>query len=328
MVVTSDTVLNRIRQSVQECPAHGCRRIGFKAMGTWCQLTFDAPSRSAGDYFAQEAIQWVADFEARYSRFLSGSLISTINSAAGRSWVEIDAETEQLLSLCGQIHFHTRGAFDPTALPLQKLWDWRATPPRVPDEGSIRTAQSLVGWAKVQRRPGAVFLPCAGMSLDLGGVGKEYAVDRVMQLAQAHGVANALVDFGQDLRVCGLPPDKPAWHIGLEDPKQPGQCWTSLGVRDRAVATSGDYLRHFKCNGRRYGHIIDPRTGYPVDNGCLAVSVIANTCTVAGILATSAFILGAEEGLKLIETHLGAAGCIITETSRHQTRSFYEHIVP
>ena len=113
---------------------------------------------------------------------------------------------------------------------------------------------------------------------------------------------SALVDFGQDLRVHGLPPDKPAWHIGLDDPKQPGKCWASLAVKDKAVATSGDYLRHFTHGGRRYGHIIDPRSGYPVDNGCLAATVVASTCTIAGILSTTAFILGAEEGLRLIES--------------------------
>jgi FAD:protein FMN transferase len=322
MVLANNNVLGRIRDSVRETSTNGCRKVGFKAMGTWCQLLFATPSRTAGDYFVQEAIAWVADFEARYSRFLPDSLVSVINAAAGKAWVEIDEETERLFSLCNELFFVTRGAFDPTALPLLRLWDWKANPARVPDTASVSEALSLTGWGKVQRKRGSIFLPRLGMGIDLGGIGKEYAVDRVAQLAQEHGVDNALVDFGQDLRVVGLPPDKPLWHIGLEDPKQPGQCWASLGIKDKAVTTSGDYLRHFTLNGCRYGHIIDPRTGYPVNNETLAVSVVASTCTLAGVLSTSAFILGPQEGLRLIESYFGAAGCITTNRLRNHTKSF------
>jgi thiamine biosynthesis lipoprotein len=151
-------------------------------------------------------------------------------------------------------------------------------------------------------------------------------VDRVVQLAQEFGVQNVLVDFGQDIRVNGRPPGKPAWHIGLEDPRRPGECWSGVGVLDLAVATSGDYLRHFEVRGRRYGHILDPRTGYPVDNGCRAVTVIAPTCTIAGVLSTTAFILGAKEGLDVINGFFGAEGCITTTHTRHQTRRFHEYL--
>ena len=326
MVLTRDSLLDRIRRSVRETPAVGQRKVGFQAMGTWCQLIFSAPSKAAGDFFVQEAIRWVAEFEARYSRFLPDSLISRINLAAGREWVELDPETERIFALCHELHFFTRGVFDPTALPLLKLWNWKAQPPRIPDGEAVRTALALTGWRKVQRRPGAIFLPQEGMSLDLGGIGKEYAVDRVVQIAQEHGLESVLVDFGQDIRVAGMPKDKPRWHIGLEDAKQPGQCWIGLGLLDKAVASSGDYLRNFTVDGRRYGHILDPRSGYPVDNGCLAVSVIASTCTIAGILSTTAFILGPQEGLQLIDSYFGAAGCVTTPQGRHHTRNFYENI--
>jgi thiamine biosynthesis lipoprotein len=326
MVVTNNEVFCRIRESAKETTANGLRNVGFRAMGTWCQIMFAARSHEAGDFFVQEAIYWVANFEARYSRFLPDSLVSQINAAAGRAWVEIDEQTEQILGLCHGLYFFTHGTFDPTALPLIKLWDWKAN--RVPDEAAIHAARELCGWNKLQRRPGAVFLPRAGMSLDLGGIGKEYAVDRVLQLAQEHELNSALVDFGHDLKVHGVPPDKPAWQIGLDDPKQPAKCWASLTVKDKAVATSGDYLLNFTHDGRRYGHIIDPRSGYPVDNGCLAATVIAPTCTVAGILSTTAFILGAEEGLALVESYSGASGCIVTNNSLHQTKNLYEYLLP
>ncbi len=127
------------------------------------------------------------------------------------------------------------------------------------------------------------------------------------------------------MRVHGEPPERGAWHIGLEDPKQPGHCWTGVAVTNHAVATSGDYVRNFTLQGRRYGHIIDPRTGYPVDNGMLSVSVIAPNCTFAGIFSTAAFILGPKEGLELISLCPGTEGCVTTETTQQQTRGFHAY---
>lgn len=323
---SGSSVRERILRSATLTTAAGFDKLTFHAMGTICRVQFQTPNAGASRAFQYAVLDWVTQFEVKYSRFLADSLISRINAAAGEHWVEVDAETQALLKFCGEMHFLTRGAFDPTALPLIKLWNWKANPPVIPTDAQLRAALELCGWNKVERRPCGVFLPCPVMSLDLAGVGKEYAVDCVVQLAAPHGIANVLVDFGQDLAVRGTPTGKPAWHIGLEDPASPGKCWAGLAVKDRAVATSGDYLRYFTINGRRYGHILDPRTGYPVDNGCLAVSVIAPSCTVAGILSTTAFILGPTEGLKLISNHMGADGCITTNNSRHETRRFHEYV--
>ena len=164
------------------------------------------------------------------------------------------------------------------------------------------------------------------MEIDLGGLGKEYAVDRLMAMARERGINNVLIDIGQDLRVSGHNLLKDAWYIGLEEPENPGTCWTCLRLTDHAVATSGDYFRSFSVGGRRYGHILDPRTGEPVSNGCQAVTVIAPTCTMAGVLSTAAFILGPDDGLKLIQSHGNAEGCITTDSARYQTRRFSSHV--
>ncbi|MFM2082600.1 MAG: hypothetical protein RL380_1291 [Verrucomicrobiota bacterium] len=318
-------VHERVQRSATSTAAAGFYKLTFHAMGTVCRVNFRLLNPTAARDFQGELLRWVANFEAKYSRFLANSLISRINAAAGEHWVELDAETENILKLCGEMFFFTRGTFDPTALPLIQLWNWKANPPVMPTTAQIAAARELCGWNKIQRRPGAIFLPRAGMSLDLGGIGKEYAVDCVVTLALQAGIENVLVDFGQDVRVHGAPPEGGAWHIGLEDPKNPGQLWTGVAVTKHAVATSGDYLRHFTQDGRRYGHIIDPRDGSPVSNGCLAVSVIAPTCTVAGILTTSAFVLGVHEGLKLISLCPGVEGCIVTEHGRHPTKNFYAY---
>jgi thiamine biosynthesis lipoprotein len=271
-------------------------------------------------------LEWVAAFEAKYSRFLSGSLISRINAAAGLEPVAVDPETEQLFALCDQMHFITGGVFDPTALPLIALWNWKTA--TIPNSEAIASARRLVGWRKVQRTPGRVFLPEKGMGLDLGGMGKEYAVDRVAQMLAGTGVQGGLVDFGADVRVVGLPADgRPGWHIGLDDPKTPGRCWCGLGLREGAVATSGDYIRRFEVGGRRFGHILDVRSGQPVENGCLAVSVLAPSCTLAGMLSTALFVLGPDQGMRLLEAQYGAAGAVITEQGVVASRRFYEHVV-
>jgi len=325
MVLTSAQIHERILATAQDLPVRSGFKFSFRALGTLCQIQFEGTSsRVAGEQFKAAAIRWVADFESRYSRFLPDSLVSEINRAAGKDWVELDEESDRLFALCQELFFVSRGAFDPTAMPLVKLWNWKADPVVIPAHAAIDQARQLVGLNKVLRRRGAIFLPKEGMSIDLGGIGKEYAVDRVVQIAAQHGIESLLVDFGQDLAMRGTPKGKPAWHIGLEDPAQPGKCWVGLAIKNRAVATSGDYLRKFEIDGRRYGHIIDPRSGYPVNNGCRAVSVIAPTCTVAGALSTSAFILGPNEGLNLIGNFIGVDGCIITDNTRHETRKFHE----
>ncbi len=328
MVLTqSQPIRDRVRQSAVIRESDGLSTLSFFAMGTRCRISLVEPSRGIATAYLDQTLNWVADFEAKYSRFIDSSLVSQINAASGKHPVELDPEADRLFGLAGEMTFMTRGAFDPTALPLIRLWNWKANPPAIPTDAAIKAAREIVGWNKVERKTGSIFLPRPGMCVDLGGIGKEYAVDMAAAMALQHGISNVLVDFGQDIRVHGQPPGRPAWHVGLEDPKAPGSCWGSVGVSNHAVATSGDYLRHFVHEGRRYGHIIDPRTGYPVSNGCLTVSVIAPSCTIAGILSTSAFILGAKEAFQLIHGHYYASGAIVTEQGNFITPRFHEYLV-
>lgn len=326
MVLMESNVLERVQASATETKVAGGHKVSFRAMGTHCQITLMDEAGSDSRGFVRAAVHWVSQFEEKYSRFIPDSLIGRINRSAGREWVEVDEETDRLFSMCQELYSFTRGAFDPSALPLILLWNWKTNPPVIPEDAAIRDAMKLVGWRRIQRRPGAIYLPQSGMGIDLGGIGKEYAVDRVVQLAHEYGVQNVLVDFGQDIRGTGSPPGRPAWHVGLQDPHNPEKCWTGLAVQNMAVATSGSYLRRFVMNGRSYGHILDPRSGYPVANDCQAVSVIAPTCTFAGALCTSAFILGEQEGFKMLENYYGAEGCLITTDRRHQTRRFNEYV--
>jgi thiamine biosynthesis lipoprotein len=304
------------------------RRASFQALGTKCEIQYACEEDSVAAAFEQSAIGWVKAFEAKYTRFRDDSLVGRINAAAGREPVAVDGEMEQMLKLCDSLYTLTKGILDPTLLPLLRVWNYKAVHPTLPRPDEIARARSLIGWPKVQRSPGFVYLPEPGMALDFGGFGKEYAVDIVAQIALSHGIKDVLVDFGHDLRACGLPPGRPAWHIGLEDPRQPGKPAGSVAfVSSRGIASSGDYLRKFEIGGRRYGHIVDPRTGWPVANGCLQCTVIANTCLHAGVLSTTAFVLGVPKGIEFIQSFPGAEGMIVTEHARAQTRGFFNHVV-
>ena len=304
------------------------RKLSFPALGTMCEVQYAAPG---GDpqaaAFERAATGWVNAFEAKYSRFRPDSLISRINSAAGREWIEVDAEMEGLLKLCDTLHFMTQGVLDPTMLPLIRLWNYKTETPRIPTADEIASARALVGWKKVLRSPGKIKLPEVGMALDFGGFGKEYAVDITAQIATDHGIRAALVDFGHDLRAVGVPPGRPAWHIGLEDPQKPGTPAGSIAVSGKGVASSGDYLRRFVVNGKRFGHILDPRTGSPVANGCVQATVIAGSCLQAWVLSTTAFVLGVPKGVEFIQACQGAEGLLLTERTRAQTRGFFNYVV-
>jgi thiamine biosynthesis lipoprotein len=309
-------------------PPDGVRRLSFFAMGTTCEIQFVCEEPLRATAFEKAALAWVATFEAKYSRFRENSLVSRINASAGGDWVVVDADLELMLKLCDTLYTLTQGVLDPTALPLMRLWNYKAEHPVIPPESAIAAARRLVGWPKVQRMPGRVRLPEVGMALDFGGFGKEYAVDMVASLAQEHGIANVLVDFGHDLRGYGAPPGKPAWHIGLENPRQAGQTDGSVALGGgRGIASSGDYVRRFMLGGRRYGHIIDPRTGWPVANGCMQSTVVAATCLHAGVLSTTSFVLGVPLGINFIESFPGAEGLMVTDKLRAQTRGFFNYVV-
>lgn len=304
------------------------RRLRFRALGTHCEVQYVPPSPAAAAAFEAEAVAWVARFEARCTRFRTDSVVGRINALAGSGeWVALDEEMERYFDVCATLHTWSAGLLDVTAGPLERLWDYRVPQPRLPTDAELRAAQAKVGWTLVQRKPGAIRLPVAGMELDFGGWGKEYAVDRVVALARAQGIEQALVDFGHDIFALGTPPGRRAWHVGLEDPQRPGTSCGSLAIHDRGVAGSGDYLRGFTLDGRRYGHIVDPRTGWPVDNGCQQVTVVAPSCLQAGILATTVFILGPVAGMRLLAETMGVEGRIAASAAVYQSRGFFHHVV-
>ena len=324
MVVTAERLFARM--DVPDLPAQGgYHHLGFPCMGTNNRILFREPNATRAAAFRTHVLRWLANFEATYSVFLEDSLVSRINREAADDWVPVGAETRALLDLCDQLYWKTRGLVDPTLGPLIALWDFRNPRAVPPSEQEIATARASVGWPQVLRRPDAVRFARPGMRLDFGGVGKEYAVDAVVDLAGMHGITDILVDLGHDIRVAGRAPGGGTWRLGLEHPHYPGQCWGGVSLDHGALCGSGTYLRYFEHGGHRYGHILDPRTGVPSETECQASWVIAPTAAEAGALATAAILLGYPESLRRIDEVPRAAGCVLHHETLHQTERFTFH---
>jgi FAD:protein FMN transferase len=307
----------------------GYWEAGFRALGSECELFFSAESEQQAQRYVSAALDWLAEFEARQSRFLPDSELSLINANAGERWTAIHPQTELLLDLCDQVHFSTQGAFDPTSLPLSELWDYRRSACAPPTESDILQAKSLLGWKRVQRAPGRVYLPQKGMRLDFGGVGKEFAVDCLSQVAVSCGIKDVMVDLGGDIAVKGEPPEGGGWYVALEDPVDNSKAYCGIRLKSGgAVATSGDYRRCFQYEGTTYGHIIDCRSGWPVAHGTRSASVIAPRCTMAGLLSTASMILGGVEAVSMLDRTPGVQGCIWHLGRVHETRGFRRNVLP
>lgn len=306
----------------------GLFRQNFNAMGSPCEITYRCESAKQATEFREHSLAWVRKFEKRYSRYLPDSLISQINRAAGTELpVTIEEEDERLFKLCDTLHFFTHGLFDPTTLPLAQLWNFKAEKPRIPDDGEIKLALTKIDWKKVICENHRVYLPEPGMGLDFGGFGKEYAVDRVVEMGQEFGISDLLVNFGGDLRTIGSPPDSPHWRVGIEDPNRPGQARFTVRANNLAVATSGNYQRFFEINGKRYGHLLDHRTGFPTSSEHLSATVIAKSCLEAGILATCSLMDERSQGLALIENHFSSEGCVWAKSGLVWSKKFDTHLL-
>ncbi len=263
-------------------------RFRFTAMASPCEIRLAGMARTLANAHAALAIAEVRRIEHKYSRYRPDSIVSRINAAAGSGEpVALDDETSQLLDFAAQLHALSAGLFDITSGVLRRVWDFRAA--RLPATEAIRAAIAQIGWPRVQRTPGAVALPDAGMELDFGGFGKEYAADRAAALLERDGVVSGIVNLGGDLRVLGPRPDGSAWSIGIQHPRAAGHSIASVQLARGALATSGDYERCFEVDGKRYCHLLNPTTGWSVQ-GWQSISVVAPLCVAAGAVSSIAML--------------------------------------
>jgi thiamine biosynthesis lipoprotein len=282
----------------------------FRAMGSPCALHLYG--RNA-ERVAGAAIAEVERLERKYSRYRADSVASRINRSAGTGQlVEVDDETASLLDYAATCHRESEGLFDITSGVLRRAWDFKAA--RVPSQSEIDVLLERIGWSKLHWRSPRLRLPSTGMELDFGGYVKEYAADRTAELCRRLGVQHGLVDLGGDLAVVGAHPDGGSWKVGVRDPSAPATPSAVVELRAGAIASSGDYERFMIVDGKRYGHILNPSTGWPVE-GLASVSVLAPHCLVAGSASTIAMLMGERKGIRWL-AQLGLPHVFVTRGGR------------
>lgn len=281
MAITRETVLTRKAD-------HWVGK--FLAMASPCEILTEAETHKQATELLEIAAREAWRIEHKFSRYLSDNIIHRINNAGGSS-VEVDEETARLLDYASTCHELSDGLFDITSGVLRRVWKFDGSD-RIPTDESVNAILPLVGWHKASWKNPVLTLS-VGMEIDLGGIGKEYAVDLVATQLQSISHASFVVNFGGDLYSNSLRANGEPWRIGLDDPNHTGQDTVGLIQLERGgVATSGDARRFLLRDGIRYSHILNPQTGRPVVNAPRSVMVVADTCVEAGVLSTVSMLKG------------------------------------
>jgi thiamine biosynthesis lipoprotein len=272
-------------------------RQPFKAMGSACEVVLASHTQNEAESMAKLAIDEVLRIERKYSRYTTDSIIAKINQQAGCGAVQCDDETWALFKFASQLFDQSDGLFDITSGVLRQAWDFKN--PEVPSSQKLEALLPLVGWEKVVLQDQSIALPLAGMEIDLGGFGKEYAADRAAQVLKEKGVTHGYVNLAGDMRFLGPKPTGEPWMIGIQDPRALDQVVATLPITMGGLATSGDYERYFELNGQRYCHVLNPKTGMPVSYW-RSVSVTSPATVVSGCTTTMAMLKEAE-GLAFLQ---------------------------
>ena len=267
----------------------------------------------------------VAAFEAIFREFdrLEGLLsnwqedsdIQRLNAAAGKHPVRVGTELRDVLQAARQISDWTGGKFDVTFGVMSGLWrfDYQNQDGRIPDHNEVVRRRALINYRdlEVDERNGVAFLRREGMVVNVGGIGKGYAVDRARAILHDRRFRDFLIQFGGDMYAAGHDGDR-AWKLGIQDPRGPAnRIFATVDVSDSTFSTSGDYARSFLKDGRRYHHILDPATGEP-SQSCRSVTILTGSATIADGLSTGVFVLGPERGMALIEQLPDVEGIIVS----------------
>jgi thiamine biosynthesis lipoprotein len=260
----------------------------FTAMASPCELLMEIQDSETAEKLLRLVANEAIRLEHKFSRYRDDNITSRINRSAGE-FIRVDDETARLLDFAEQLYGISNGLFDVTSGVLRRAWTFDGSD-RIPAQASIDELLPAIGWNKVEwRNPELCLRP--GMEIDFGGIGKEYAVDRCVQLLREQTDASVLVNFGGDLAITRERSDGDCWHIGRSS-SDPDAAIAIIDLKRGALATSGDAHRFLLRDGKRYSHILNPKTGWPVEDPPHTVSVAAPTCIEAGMLSTLALLHG------------------------------------
>ena len=297
--------------------AAGLVSLGGKTMGTTYSVKLAAPPQDLDQTaLAREIGDILQTVDRRMSTYRPDSELSRFNVAAAGTWMPVSNDTWAVIDEALRVSRLTDGAFDPTVGPIVDLWGFGpgAGEPRVPPPGEIEAARAFAGFARIETRgdPAAVAKRDSGIRLDLSGVAKGFGVDQVAEHLQARGFGDFLVEVGGELRAGGRGPGGRPWRVGIEKPSEASSDLQRVVDLEReALATSGNYRIFFERDGQRYSHIVDPRSGRPVDHDLASASVVAASAMEADALSTALLVLGADAGMDLARAH-GIAAFFVT----------------
>lgn len=253
-----------------------------------------------------EAIDRLKEIENRMSPTIKDSDISLINENAGIKPIKVNDDVYFVIQQAKYFAEVSNGAYEPTIGPLVKLWDIKTTDEKerksIPTDEEIKKTMDLVDYHDLElMEDNLVYLNRKGMKLDLGGIAKGYAADEMKRVFKENGVENAIIDLGGNIYAMGEKANSEPWKIGIQDPFEPiGQHMGIYSIKDKSIVTSGDYERYFNYNGKRYHHIIDGKTGYPSENEVAGISIVSDLSIDGDALSTALFVLGVDEGMKLV----------------------------
>lgn len=273
--------------------------IAFKAMASPCEVIFENAGRKDCQRLGQRVLEETRRIERKFSRYLTDSVVTKINTSAGKP-INIDQETYRLFLFAKQCYLLSDGMFDITSGVFRQVWKFDGSD-NIPSKQSSDALLAKIGWEKLLFDESKVVLP-AEMEIDFGGIGKEYAVDRVVQLLKQAGSGPALVNFGGDLATTSARGNAQPWRVGIDLKGLNQNSVRVIEIQHGAIATSGDANRYLLKDGKRYSHILSPKTGRPIEHAASSITVAANTCIEAGITSTLAMLQGADAEAFLEQT--------------------------
>lgn len=306
------------------------RLIQGRTMGTTYHIKIIGTDFSGIGILEKKIEKRLAEINQSMSTYIKDSEISRFNAfkQAGTKF-KITEDFFSVMKKAETIYSLSAGAWDGTVSPLVDLWGFgrKGRKDSIPSKPTIKATLANVGFDYIQLiEPGFLIKKCADVGLDLGSIAKGFGVDAVAAVIRNEGFNDFLVEIGGEVYTSGLRVDKKKWRIGINRPRKnaaPTDVYKIVELQNQGFATSGDYRNFFEIDGRRYSHVINPKTGWPVSNGVVSASILAEDCTFADGLATAIMVMGHQAGLKLINRLPGVEGLIIVEDAKGKLVDYY-----
>ena len=289
----------------------------FIKMGSAFDLTLVANNQVEADQLFKQAIAEIDRIERLISSWDQSSETSQVNQMAGKEAVKVAKELYDLVFRAKAIAQLTNGAFDPTYASVDKIWTFDGRDVEQPKAEIISASVAKIGFDKIvfDSLESSLYLPLQGMKIGFGAIGKGYAADRVKSLLQKQGVVAGIINASGDMSTWGIKPNGEPWQVGLINPKNKDKVFAWFPVKNQAVVTSGDYEKFILINGKRYGHIINPKTGFP-SQGVISCTVFAPKAELADALSTALFVMGVETGIDFINQLNQVEAIMIDDTGK------------